>query len=213
MKRNLTRAFGLAVAALLTQAGLCAAEADLSTPVKAVTTFANAIAKGDAATAKLACINVNDKDAKALDAVAGSASAYAKLQATIEAKFGADNAKAVSEDSPASAMKEMIGKAEKDIKIDGDTATLPRYPNDAHPMMLKREGGTWHIDFTSLSINEDPVELAQMMQKASKVIASLTDEVAAGKYKNAAEVKKTFDQRMDEAEKSTKTPTTAPSTK
>ncbi len=179
-------------------------QVDLTTPIAAVKVYGKAMREGDAATAKRAVTNV---DPKIIDALAASGASRQRAIDAAVAKFG-DDGKTVAGGSAlpyGEAFEKMLDEAE--VKIDGDTATVTQKPNDATtqktkdavPIVLKREGGDWKIDYSELTRSGDLMRLVPVMNAISTVNDELADEIKSGKYATAAEATRARVLKMQQA--------------
>lgn len=179
----------LMFAALLV-AGVGCSKSDLSSPKAAAKTFATAMTTGDAETAKKASTGVEPKVIESMAAAMGN---MKKLHDAAVAKFG-DEGKAFAGMGPAGD-DDMVKKVEEATEeITGETATVK--PKDGHAMKLKKVDGSWKVDLAEEMAGPAAAMGTAMFDKLAAAAKTTTDEIAAGKYKNAAEAKMAMGKSM-----------------
>ena len=164
----------------------------------ALKTLAKGLADGNAEQIRHVIHADNPTERKMVDAMADMAVQIAQLYKASAKAFGEEQAKALTGDVAAE-----MGRIDRaDVAIDGDNATVlykpeataSKDPADAGtveaspPMQLKKIEGRWQVPVSSLSKDTTPEEIEQRLsdlEAQSKVIADLTAEVTAGKYKSA----------------------------
>jgi hypothetical protein len=161
-------------------------KSDLSTPKGAAKTFASALERGDAETAKNACTGA---DPKVIESMAHMMPNMKKLREAAKSKFGDQGTSILggSED-----MSDLAKKVDdSDVKEQGDTATLTPKNTSGMPMKLKKVGSDWKVDASELSGAMGGAGTG-MIDGMSKAASETADEINAGKYKTADEAKQAF---------------------
>jgi hypothetical protein len=125
----------------------------------------------------------SEEQYKGAEAMGLMFSSLRRLNDAAVARYGADNAisKSSANLNPAAAL------ADADVKIDGDVATVVRNgkPDASQPKLVRRDG-KWRADLSSLP-KEDMARLTAAGPIVGKAAAELAAEIAAGKYRTAAE--------------------------
>jgi len=165
---------------------------DLSTPQSALVAFANALLAGDNAGIRAAAVG-SDEDYHAAEAMGVMVSALRRLSDAAVARYGPDNAI-----STASANLNLtVALRGADVKVDGDVATIVRKdkPAEAVQAKLVRRDGRWRVDLASLP-KQDMAQVAAAAPVVDKAANELAAEIAAGRYKTAADALAAFGAKM-----------------
>ena len=155
---------------------------DLSTPLAAVTTYFQAIDRGDVATAEAASIH-DAKNEKFIEGVIAEDKAQQKYRDAAVKKFGAD--------------QRLSGMGSCQLPIDlakqgkvhenGDVAEIGEH-GDFH---CRKVDGNWHLDLVRQ--NADMKALDQTIKyltESAKNYADFANQVAAGNWKSLDEAEK-----------------------
>lgn len=160
------------------------AAADLSTPKGAAVALAKGVMAGDNAAIREASTGT-EEEYKTAEAMGTVMSSMLKFANACETKFGKDN---VLSKSFAGQIPDLGAKMEaSEIKVEGDTATVidKDKPNDESPMKLKKVGGSWKVDLSSM--DADAKQFAVAGLKLAAVFNKAAEDINAGKYKSAEE--------------------------
>jgi hypothetical protein len=89
------------------------------------------------------------------------------------------------------------------VQLDGDTRAVVRNDNaEGPPMALTRSNGQWRVPVAELSKDVEAADVernvAALLDQA-RLMRQLSAEVAAGKYKTAAEARQALDKRILES--------------
>lgn len=167
--------------------------ADLSEPKAAALTFVKALADHDLATVRNASVG-NDEDRGRVEAMSDLIAAQKKFSDAVNAKFPDKAPPAQQRRNVAADFEEKLKTAE--LKIEGDIASLrdPKDPNSP-PLQLKKVGGDWKVDLSSMQMRGAAVAPEQM-KKLADATTTTADEVTSGKYATPIEAQKALTQRM-----------------
>jgi hypothetical protein len=171
----------------------CGAAADLSEPKAAALTFVKAMADHDFATLRNASVG-NDEERQRVEAMSDLMAAQRKFADAAAAKFG-DSAP-VQRGNVSAVFEEQLKTAE--VKVEGDVASI-RDPKDEKgpPLKLKKVGGEWKVDLSSMQIRSSALSSAgEQMKKLADVTNTTAEEVAADKYATFLEAQTALTQRM-----------------
>jgi hypothetical protein len=169
----------------------------------ALKTLAKALQDGDREQIGHVIYASNPTERRMVDAMAGMAGQIAQLHKASAKAFGDEQARALTGDVAA----EMGRIDEAQVSIEGDTAKVtykaepatPAASKDSEPapageasspppLVLKKVDGRWQVPVAELSKDTTPEEIEQRLADLdvqTKVIAELSAEIAAGKYKSA----------------------------
>ena len=144
--------------------------------------FANALLAGDNAAIRATSVG-SDEDYTAAEAMGLLVSSLRKLSDAAAARYGPDNAI-----SAASANLNLaVALRDADVKVDGETATVFRKNNPAAAQAkLVHRDGRWRVDLASLP-KADMAQIAVAAPIVNKAATELAAEIAAGRYKTAAD--------------------------
>ncbi len=165
------------------------AQPDFSSPKAAFKSYTQALAAGDTDALKNVCIST-DKQFKMLAGMAAYSQVEKKFRDTLIKAFP-ETAKELPD--PAAETLKSIDTAT--VKIDGESATLITSQN-VEPVKLKRIDGNWKVDFTSMYNDESVSDIILFRTALSTVMADMTTEIEAGKYKTYADVKNTLEMKV-----------------
>jgi hypothetical protein len=183
----------------------------------ALKTLAKALQEGNAERIRQVIHAADPTERKMVDAMAAMAVQIAQLYKASAKAFGEDQAKGLTGDVTA----EMSRIDGAEVSIEGDTATVryaqePPAPGDEAkpgekddapavpppPMVLKKVDGRWRVPMSELSKGSTPEEIEQRLsdlEAQTKIIAELTTEIAAGKYKSAEKAAEAWQGKMMQA--------------
>ena len=173
-------------------------QADLSSPKAALKTYGQAMRTGDVSTAQQAVTGV---DPKAVELLARLGSSRTELDNAAVARFGEEGGTlAGGEARPyGEGFQKML--AEADVKIDGDTATVTQHSGQNSttepasqtakpiPLILKKVGGDWKLDYAAMENTRSLADSIPMMQLLLKANTDLAAEIKAGNYASLAQAK------------------------
>lgn len=182
----------ICVLALFVAARVAVAGPDLSSPKSAAMSFAKALEAGDAATAKASAV-ATEEEGKFIDVMAGMMSGMLKLKAASIAKFG-DAGKDIAGSSDDVEISKQIETAE--VKEEGDVATLITKKDEGKPLQLKKVGGEWKVDISSMTQGEDVSKAMPLFKAMSEAMTELTKEITDGKYADVDGAKTAFGMKM-----------------
>ena len=185
----------LALAAVLSVAGCDRGgpgSNNLSTPKSAVTSYADAIRRGDVAAAKATVTGVSPET---IDVLASSVASRKRLDAAAVAKFG-DEAKSFSGDNRSGAPDVEKWVTDADVVENGDTATVTPKDHTQRGVSLKKIDGQWKIDLSATPGMDRVSTMLPMLQKMNAANEELASEIAAGKYPTVKEAKAAQAQKM-----------------
>jgi hypothetical protein len=165
---------------------------NLSTPKSAVTSYADAMRRGDVAAAKATVTGVNSET---IDVLASSVTSRKRLDAAAVAKFG-DDAKAFSGQNRSGAPEVEKWVADAEVVENGDTATVTPKDHSQRGVSLKKIDGQWKIDLSATPGMDQMSTMLPMLQKMNAANDELASEIAAGKYPTAKEAKAAQAQKM-----------------
>lgn len=173
---------------------------DQSTPRSALRVLADAMAAGDAQAILGVFHATNPQEQKMAQAMVDVAVAYAGLQKDAVAAFGADNAKALTGDAAAIQSQGLTKLASATEKVDGDKATVVVGDGtEEPPVSLVKHNGKWKWPVAEMAKGIDAAQVEQGIADANaqaKLYAEAAEEVRAGKYKTALEVRQAMEQRV-----------------
>ncbi|MDB5295110.1 MAG: hypothetical protein JWO31_1093, partial [Phycisphaerales bacterium] len=165
-----------------------AVPASLATPRAALKWFAAALRDGDAERLRQVVLTTRPAEERMIAGIADTARALAGLHAAASAAFGPDAAGRFADDAAADFDRTSARIDAADVAVDADAATV-RYPEDKdHPYPLKRVGTTWMVPAAHFTGGADPAALDRRLAELrvqTRIVADLTAEIAAGRYKNA----------------------------
>jgi hypothetical protein len=154
---------------------------------KAANAFATALAGGDAAAAKAACIGAEAETALVEDMI-GLMNAVKKLRKAGGDKFGDAGASLAPEQrGPGEDLARELNAA--DVKIDGENATITSKSDKEEILKLKRVDGKWKIDLGAMPNKEEMLKAGPVIRTMAKAANDTAAEIAAGKFKTADEAK------------------------
>ena len=191
---------------------------DQSTPRSALRVLADAMAAGDPKAILGVFHATNPQEQKMAQAMVDVAASYATLQKDAVAAFGADNAKVLTGDTAAIQAQGLARLATATEKVDGDKATVVVGDGTQEPpVSLVKHDGKWKWPVSEMAKGIDPAQIEQGIADAAaqaKLYNEAAEEVRAGKYKTAVEVRQAMEQRVMQMalarHKAATQPTTAP---
>ena len=191
---------------------------DQSTPRSALRVLADAMAAGDPKAILGVFHATNPQEQKMAQAMVDVAASYATLQKDAVAAFGADNAKILTGDTAAIQAQGLARLATATEKVDGDKATVVVGDGTQEPpVSLVKHEGKWKWPVSEMAKGIDPAQIEQGIADAAaqaKLYNEAAEEVRAGKYKTAKEVRDAMEQRVMQMalarHKAATQPTTAP---
>jgi hypothetical protein len=211
MFRRFSRPLGVTATAILTLviaarvqvAG--AAEPNASTPKGAAEAFFKALEAGDTAKAKSLATG-DEKQMKLLDLLAPLVGNFKKMEQAAIKKWGDEGKKLLqNEGAPGPSAFDIEGQL-KDAKVEekGDTATITPTKKDKdadqpnEPTKLKKVGGSWKVDMGAIPNSEgmDDPNAQKVLKGMGDVAAQMASEIEQGKFKNVAEAKGAFEQKV-----------------
>ncbi len=174
-------------------------------------TLAKALQGGDRDQIRKVIYAGNPTEQKMVDAMAGMATAIAKLNKAAAKAFGEEQAKALTGDLGA----ELTRIDEAKVSIDGDTATVVYKPGEpapkqtdlasadpAAPLQLVKVDGRWQVPMAKLSKGATPEQIEQRLSDVevqTKVVADITTEITEGKHKNVDAVAEAWQAKVMQA--------------
>jgi len=183
-------ALSITILTLCTWAGASVAQ-DLSTPKSAAMVFAKALETGDAAGAKSAAVT-DEKSAAFIDAMADLIKGSKKLKEASIAKFG-DEGKDLAGTDDMDISKEIN---DADVKEEGDTATIVTKKDPSKPLTLKKAGGNWKVDISSVMAGEDIEKAMPTFKAMGTAMNEMAGEINEGKHVNAEAAKQALAMKM-----------------
>ena len=198
MNRRLHLAVALCAVLALLRPSAVAQDIKSDSPKGAASAFFKAMETGDTKTAKSLAIG-SDKQLAMLDMLVPVISGFKQLENSAVKKWGEDGRKALSQNQSGSGMdfdKELRAATEQ---VDGDNATITssRTEQRKEPMKLKKVGGQWKVDMSSLpSDNLDNPQTAKVMKIMSDAAKETASEIDQGKHASADAAKKSMTQKM-----------------
>lgn len=172
---------------------------DTATPRGTLKTLLTAIQNGDPETIKKIIYTATPTEEKMLDAMAHRVTAEKKFREAASKAFGGEGAKELVGDGEASLAATLSQLDAATETIDGDTATVVAPDGRGDPFKLKKVNGKWQIAASDFSRDVDPSRIQQSiddMNFSAKLIEQYAGDVAAGKYKTAAEAKELIQLQM-----------------
>ncbi|MDB5324844.1 MAG: hypothetical protein JWM57_413 [Phycisphaerales bacterium] len=189
MTRPIARTFGVGVAVVLMTAG--AASADGGDPKAVFKQYADALAAGDIDRVKQLII-ADEKRLPVIEGRRAAAVAEKQFQAAVEKAFpGA--LKPVEYTGPTT---RPIDAPDPDrLTVTQDTATLISR-DTLEPIRFKRVGEEWKIDLNAMYPPQTVSEIETFRGALVEVMNALSTEIAAGRFKNYAEVQTDLETRV-----------------
>ena len=168
---------------------------DTSTPKGAAGLFFKAMEEGKVDDAKAVAIG-SEKQLKMLDLLVPMVSNFKALEAAAVKKWGEEGRKVLSDGNNS---MDFAGELEKaTVEENGDAAVIKTASNkEKEPMKLKKADGKWKVDLSSIpSDGLDDPKAATMLGAMGKIAKETADEIAADKYKTAAQAKEAMGQKI-----------------
>jgi hypothetical protein len=173
---------------------------DQSTPKSALRVLADAMAAGDAKAILGVFYAANPQEQKMAQAMVDVATSYAGLQKDAVKAFGADNAKVITGDTAAIQAQGLARLGTATEKIDGDKATvIVGDGTEEPPVSLVKHEGKWKWPVSEMAKGIDAAQIEQGIADAAtqaKLYNEAAEEVRAGKFKTAGEVRQAMEQRV-----------------
>ena len=173
---------------------------DQSTPKSALRVLADAMAAGDTKAILGVFYAANPQEQKMAQAMVDVAASYAGLQKDAVAAFGADNAKAITGDTAAIQAQGLARLSTATEKVDGDKATVVVGDGtEEPPVNLVKHDGKWKWPVSEMAKGIDAAQIEQGIADAAaqaKLYNEAAEEVRAGKFKTAGEVRQAMEQRV-----------------
>jgi hypothetical protein len=173
---------------------------DLSTPQAALHTFAQAVRRGDTATALAVTIH-DAQRAPFITAAAELCGQQHRLAEAVAARFSAAEAQRFESDD----MHALLQVDAATIHLHGDTATLSRPGGD---LTLRKGAEGWKLDINTLIPPQAVAQVVRDLPSMLRATAEITQQVKVGRYASAAEVQAALKTRLE----APSPPATAPST-
>ena len=172
---------------------------DPSTPKGALKALAQALDVGDRKAVLDLLSAQSPIEQKIAAATADLAAAAAGLRQASAKAFGEEAARPLGVELGATPEAlERIDAAK--VQLDGDARATVRTDNaEGPPMVLARVGGVWRVPVSELSKDVEPADVERnvaAMADQARLMRQLAAEVAAGKYKTAAEARQALDRRI-----------------
>ncbi len=178
------------------------AAADQTTPKATLKSLAIATQTADRATLR-ACFHAADAtEEKIADLTADVAVALTRLRDAARSRFGDAGAKEFNGNIPDAAHLERIEAAVEAIDADTATVTVKTAENRAELMHLVRIDGKWKLSVAKFVAGLKPDEVTgklSAMRLTGRLLADLTGEVTAGKYKSAQLASEALRRKINEA--------------
>jgi hypothetical protein len=173
---------------------------DHSTPRSALRVLADAMAAGDAKAILGVFYASNPQEQKMAQAMVDVATSYAGLQKDAVAAFGTDSAKVITGDTAAIQAQGLARLASATEKVEGDKATvIVGDGTEEPPVSLVKHEGKWKWPVSEMAKGIDAAQIEQGIADAAtqaKLYNEAAEEVRAGKFKTAGEVRQAMEQRV-----------------
>jgi hypothetical protein len=173
-------------AALAAGCSEAAADRDLTSPKAAALTFARAIDRGDADTARFAAMSGGIEN-DLLDAMALAVPALRKLDATARAKWSAAGGALVRRSSTGSSstsnnpLDTVKMLTEGDVAILGDGTLAQISSRDAaNSLQLKKIDGQWKVDVGAMIKGQDVTQTIPWLRALASTANSVAAQIEAG---------------------------------
>ena len=190
------------------------APADPSTPKGALKALAQALDAGDRKAVLDLLSATNPADQKLADATADVAEASARLRQTAGKAFGEEAARPLG--VQVGATPEAIARIDSaKVQLDGERATVRANDSEGPPMVLARVNGSWKVPVSELSKDVEAADVEKnvaALADQARLLRELSEEVAAGKYKTAADARQALDRRIMQSAFPQSGPTTTSAT-
>jgi hypothetical protein len=174
------------------------APADASTPKGALKALAQALDAGDRKAVLELLWAQSPSEQKTANATADLAEAAAGLRRAAAKAFGDEAARPLGVEVGATPQAlDRIDAAR--VHLDGERATVRTENAEGPPMVLARSNGVWRVPVGELSKDVEPADVERTVSalaSQAKLLRELTAEVAAGKYKTAADARQALDKRI-----------------
>jgi hypothetical protein len=172
--------------------------ADPSTPKGALKALAKALDAGDrAAVLELLAAN-SEQERRVAAATADLAEATVGLRRVATRAFGEKASRPLGVD-PGATPEALARIDAATVDLKGDRATLRTPQQEGPPIVLARQGNTWRVPVSELSKDVEAADVERNLKdvaEQTRLMRELTAEVAAGKYKTAADARQALDQRI-----------------
>jgi hypothetical protein len=177
-----------------------------ATPKDALKILAAAMRDGDSERLASVVATDNPKQVRMLGAMASLARSLARLNHCAAKAFGEREAARFTDDTAAH-FDQMLARIDAaDVQVNGNRATI-RYPGeDQAPFEMRRmpperpgQDPQWKVPIAQFTDDADAAALDDRLTELnvqSKIVDDVADELAAGKYKNAEEVKDAWRARI-----------------